>query len=139
MQMGEPLNATRVWTHHEHTLLDENLFLEFIADHINKLPDSEKREKWKYWIDIFGQACQTEKAFLDLAYEDLKYDVIRDGQYKIRSYGNDGLYLVPGEGGRVTALQDDPDANRTVRDPTTIHLPATKLTRLTLTVGTDER
>jgi hypothetical protein len=139
MQRGEPLNATRVWTHHERTLLDEDPFLEFIADHINTLPDSEKREKWKYWVDIFGKACQTEKAFLDLAYEDLKYDVISDGRYKIRTYGNDGLYLVPDAGGRVMAQQDDPDENQTVRDSTTIHMPATKLIRLTLTVGTDER
>jgi thiaminase len=88
-------------------------YKKFIADHINTLPDSEKREKWKYWVDIFGKACQTEKAFLDLAYEDLKYDVISDGRYKIRTYGNDGLYLVPDAGGRVMAQQDDPDENQT--------------------------
>ena len=116
--------------------LDGDPFLELIADQINKLPNSEKSEKWKYWIDIFGKACQTEKAFLDLAYEDLKYDVISDGRYKIRSYGNDGLYLVPGDGGKVMALQDDPGENWTVRDSTTICMPATKLTRPT--VGTDE-
>lgn len=88
-------------------------YKELIADRISKLPDSEKSEKWKYWIDIFGKACQAEKAFLDLAYEDLKYDVISDGRYKIRSYGNDGLYLVPGDGGRVMAVQDEPDENWT--------------------------
>lgn len=120
MQAGDPLNATRVCTHHEYALhLMRILFIEFINDHINKLPDSEKR--WRYWIDIFGKACQNEKAFLDLAYEDHKYDVIRDGQYKIRSYGRDSVYLVPGEGGRVFALQEDPDENWTVRDSATAY------------------
>ena len=108
MHTEGPLNATRVRTHHVCALYPmQTLFSEFIDDRINKLPESERR--WKYWADIFREACQTDKAFFDLAYEDLKYDVISDGRYKIRSYGKNGLYLVPGEGGSVTALQDDPD------------------------------
>lgn len=116
-QAAGPSNATRVCALHRYLPHDGTHYLfilEFINDHIRKLPDSEK--KWEYWIDIFGKACQTEKAFFDLAYEDLKYDVVSDGLYKIRSYGKDGHYLVPCEGGGVVALQDAPDENLAVRD-----------------------
>jgi len=96
----------RLWIQTNASKVSLEQYKGFINESIDNLPADDNR--WDYWIKLFNAACDAEKAFFDLAYEQPKYEIVEDGRYKIRSYGKDGVYLVSGEGGQVFAQLNDP-------------------------------